>query len=183
MKHLKKILVLVLIALSIMAVTLPAMAVNDLPIGSFASCNAWNVNMRDNPGTVGTIVIGSTNYAHTLYIHQRQRVSGIDWYYVQSITMGNWGWISGDYVQASPGAGIGYSNAFVGGSCRVTSSNVNMRTGPSTSYGYTTQRYAQPSHSMTVLSKSDGFDGYCWYRVNNHTTGETGFIRGDYITQ
>lgn len=183
MKNMKKILTLALVVLSVVAVALPALAVNNLPVGSFASCNAWDVNMRDNPGTSGTTVIGRTNYAHELYIHKRERVGNTDWYYVQSMTMGDWGWVSGDYVQASPGIGIGYSNAFIGSTCSVNTRDVNMRKGPATNYDFTPNRYAQPSHSLYVLSKTNSFDGYCWYRVTNNTTGDTGFIRGDYITQ
>lgn len=62
---------------------------------------------------------------------------------------------------------------------KVTSSTANIRSGPSTSYAKVTTVTA--GTILTVVSQTNGSDGYVWYKVST-SGGIEGYIRSDLVT-
>jgi N-acetylmuramoyl-L-alanine amidase len=58
---------------------------------------------------------------------------------------------------------------------KINATNVNFRTGPSTSYIRLGQ--LQKQAALTILEQSGD-----WYKVTVVATGKTGYVYGDYVT-
>lgn len=102
MKHLKRILAIALVALSLFAVALPALAGNigeGLWVGENTYINATYVNIRSGPGTNYSIVATTAGtiqpYQGVIITGVSAPVSGYIWY---QITGSFNGWIRGDYL-------------------------------------------------------------------------------------
>ena len=61
---------------------------------------------------------------------------------------------------------------------QVTSSTANIRSGPSTSYGKVATVSA--GTILTVVSQTNGSDGYVWYKITT-SGGTEGYIRSDLV--
>lgn len=90
------------------------------------------------------------------------------WYKVKVHATGKEGYISPLYVKIVSKAGSGMTPG------EITAYNVNLRSGPSTSYN----RIAtlQKSDALTILEKSGD-----WYKVTVKATGKTGYVYASYV--
>jgi peptidoglycan hydrolase-like protein with peptidoglycan-binding domain len=96
MKHLKKLIALAMVAATVLAVAVPAMAATEKYVSTTP-----DVNMRKTASTNGTIIIRVPNCG-TVYTHNTIVVNGVSWDYVQ---FGNQnGYIQSQYLTtgASP---------------------------------------------------------------------------------
>jgi uncharacterized protein YraI len=110
MKHTKKLIALALVVVSVLAVTIPAMAYTQTPVSGtryITSSNGNPVNVRTGPGTgyslaaVGTFSVGTQ-------VSLQYQATGTDnqtWYKVVN-SSNHGGWVRGDFLTTN-GSGSG----------------------------------------------------------------------------
>lgn len=157
-------------------------------INNQSSSNNTQNNTENNiykSGTVNTSYVnvrtgaGTTHSIKTVvpYGTKVKLISKSNQWYNVKLENGTIGWIKGDYISTGTNSNSqnnNTSNNFIQCNGKVTSySNLNVRSGPSTSYNIK----AKLIHGQVVklTAKSNG-----WYKVSL-TNGITGWVSGDYI--
>ncbi len=121
--------------------------------------SSTNLNVRSAASLSGTIVAKLTSGSNVTLIYK----SG-NWWYVEYAS-GQYGYVSADYIRYVYGTyALEVSNA-IGG--------LNVRSGPSTSYGIVGT--LPPDQLVLVLSESNG-----WYKILCNGT-LTGYVSGKYL--
>ncbi|WP_052951949.1 C40 family peptidase [Paraclostridium benzoelyticum] len=124
------------------------------------------LNIRSGPSTSNSVV----GYAYKGDKLQILETSN-GWYKVK-LSNGKIGWGSGKYINVS---GDSSSEAPSSGKTgTITASALNVRSGPSTSYGKVTMVYK--GQSVTILESSNG-----WHKIKTQN-GQIGWASGDYIS-
>lgn len=160
----KKFLSMLMVFLLIAAM-LPAAALAASKSVYISSTGSGTMNVRSGPGK---------GYSVKGYVHHKDTVDVLDksgeWSKVRVNDNGVVGWIKTKYIDGTT-KDLGTGSKTV----RVSSgSNLNLRTGPGTSYSIKGQ--VKNGASVKVLNTEDD-----WVKVTVHSTGKTGWIMAKYI--
>ncbi|WGX74509.1 SH3 domain-containing protein [Paraclostridium bifermentans] len=124
------------------------------------------LNIRSGPSTNDSVV----GYAYKGDKLQILETSN-GWYKVK-LSNGKTGWGSGKYINVSGDSSSETPSS--GKTGTITADALNVRSGPSTSYGKVTMVYK--GQSVTILESSNG-----WHKIKTQN-GQIGWASGDYIS-
>jgi|LSQX01.1.fsa_nt_gb cell wall-associated NlpC family hydrolase len=135
--------------------TAPTSASQSISQSSY-SVTASSLNVRTGPSTANSIM-------HVLWHDNPVNVIGESdgWYRIR-LSDGRTGWVSGKYIASR-----------INTTGRVTASNLNVRTGPSTSHSI--MHVLWNGNRVAVIGESGG-----WYRIRL-SDGRTGWVSGKYL--
>lgn len=137
--------------------------------GTNAVVDDGPLNQRQQPNTSGTVLQVLATGTLVSVISGPTSANGYNWWYVTA--NGTNGYVVGQYL-----AEVGFP---VGSSVYVNSNNVNIRSGPGTTYGITGQ--LSTGATAEVLAGPSAGNGYTWYQIQ-YGTSSNGWIAGMYLT-
>ncbi len=130
------------------------------------------LNIRSGP---------STEYSIITKVYNGDKLEVLEssngWYKIK-LSNGKMGWGSGAYISTSSNSGGSSnnetSNPSIGSKATITTSTLNIRSGPSTIYEVTTKAYK--GNSVQILESSNG-----WHKIKL-SNGKIGWGSGSYIS-
>lgn len=145
--------------------------------GDIVAVDSASLNVRSGPGTGFAVV--DTLYAgdQGVVLDGPVTANGYTWYQLNYSFGGYTGWVAGEflYYVSSGGGGIG-----IGDNVTVTSDNLNVRSGPGTSYAVTDS--LNTGDRGLVIDGPVSADGYTWYELDYSWGGYAGWVAGEYLT-
>ena len=181
MKHIKKFLALALVAITILAVAVPAMA----ETGTY---NTAAVHLRSSPGGSS---LGLVSKGATCDILERRTISSVLWYRVKITShtlnspdlFGRTGWSQARFINSSEGGSRPTnppaSGNIVNGHIKLNNGFVFVRSGP----GKNTSTVGQLKNRHQIVydtykHNSSGSDGYLWNKI---TYPFSGYVASNYV--
>ncbi len=149
------------------------------PAGTDVHVNSNNVNLRSGPG-LGYAVLGTFNDgANASVVAGPQSADGFTWYTISMVMDGQGmvGWMAIDFLDE--GHSGGGSTGFPQGAWIMTTTSLNLRSGPGTGYGVIAT-YSS-GQAATVLSGPEFAGGYQWYKVEMADDGNVGWFAGEFL--
>lgn len=137
--------------------------------GTNAVVDDGPLNQRNQPSTSGTVLQVLATGTLVNVISGPTSANGYNWWYVTA--NGTNGYVVGQYL-----AEVGFP---IGSSVYVNSNNVNIRSGPGTTYGITGQ--LSTGATAQVIGGPSSGNGYTWYQIQ-YATSSTGWIAGLYLS-
>lgn len=151
------------------------------PEGTAVHVTSDNVNLRSGSGlgygVVGTFDTGTNAWV----VAGPQFADGYTWYNISMVIDGQGavGWMADDFL-ASGRAGGGDDGGYPIGAWMMTTTDLNLRTGPGTGYGV--MGVYPEGTAATVLDGPVPADGYAWYEVEIADDGTVGWFAGEFLT-
>ena len=174
MKHIKKLLALALVAITILAVAVPAMAAYSTMYVSVRP--GETVRLRNAPNTKATVLV---NIPHGTAVSADYYNS--NWFRVKY--KGYNGFMMSKFLSNSnPGSGSGSTGTPTAGKIVVNSGTVNVRSGPGTNYNSITQLSNGAKITYYAGATQTG-SGYTWYRCTGAQWSGYGYIATNYVVQ
>lgn len=137
--------------------------------GSNAVVDDGPLNQRSAPNTSGTVLQVLATGTLVSVISGPTSGSGYNWWYVTANGVN--GYVVGQYL-----AEVGFP---IGSSVVVNSNNVNIRSGPGTTYSVINS--LSTGAAAQVIGGPSSGNGYTWYQIQ-YQTSLTGWIAGTYLT-
>lgn len=138
-------------------------------------CTSDGVRVRSTPGLSGAIV-GSVNIGAGVRVTGTSiNADGYSWIPVNVIKTGTNGWVASQFFE-TPGGGGGWPR---GTTVNVTSSNVNLRSGPG--LGNAVIGSYNTGTAAVVQDGPRNADGYAWYNID--IAGRNGWMAADFLGQ
>ena len=173
MKHLKKLIALAMVAATVLAVAVPAMAAYSTMYVNVGA--GQTVRLRNAPNTNGTVLI---NIPHGTAVQAEYYNS--TWHKVKYSSYT--GYMMSTFLSTSnPGGGTGGSGGTpTAGKIQVSSGPVNVRAGAGTNYASIAQlnNGAKITYYAGVTYSGSG---YTWYRCTGSQWSGDGYIATNYV--
>ncbi|MDQ3512144.1 MAG: SH3 domain-containing protein [Chloroflexota bacterium] len=150
------------------AATPPPPPATGFPNGAVVTVNTDGLNLRAQPSTTGTVLARLPRGAVLTVTGTSRAANGYTWYPVTSGQYGG-GWAAGEFLALSTQAPVPApdptppAGTFPLGTALVTTSSVNMRSGPS--LGRSVIAILPANTRVEVTSVAQQSDGYRWYGV------------------
>lgn len=136
-----------------------------------------NVNLRSRAGT-GNSVIGSFNTGTNAIVNDGPRnANGYAWYNI--VIDGLTGWMASDFLAEGHVGHPGPGDAFPIGAYVMTTTDLNLRSGPGTSNSIV--RVYGDNETATVLDGPQSGGGHAWYKVEIWSDSKTGWFAGEFL--
>lgn len=132
------------------------------------------LNVRSGPGTGYSVIDVITYGTNGLIVDGPVSANGYIWYEIDYVGGASDGWVAGDYLGYVSGTGFA-----IGDVVYVTSSTLNVRSGPGT--GYTIDDVLYSGDQGVIVDGPVYADGYTWYQINYGAGAWYGWVAGEYL--
>lgn len=143
-------------------------------VGDIVAVNSGPLNVRSGPGTGYAVVDSLATGDQGVVLDGPVNADGYTWYEVNYSYGGYSGWVAGEFLSYAGGGGIG-----IGDNVTVTTNNLNVRSGPGTSYAVIDS--LNTGDQGVVLDGPSSANGYTWYEINYSFGGYSGWVAGEYL--
>lgn len=150
-------------------------------VGTQVHVSSNKVNLRSGAG-LGYGALGTFNDGdNAQVVAGPQDADGYTWYKISMRIDGQGliGWMVVDFLQEGYADGGDPGTGFPHGAWIMTTTSLNLRSGPGTSYEVIST-YAS-GQAATGLGGPESANGYLWYKVEMATDGNVGWFAGEYL--
>ena len=143
-------------------------------VGDIVAVDSARLNVRSGPGTGYAIIDTLNSGDQGVVLDGPVSADGYTWYQVNYSFGGYTGWVAGEFLSYVSGGGFG-----IGDNVTVTSNNLNVRSGPGTSYAVIDS--LNTGDQGVVLDGPASANGYTWYEIEYSFGGYSGWVAGEYL--
>jgi|GEM_PF-2501710 len=137
-----------------------------------------DVNLRDEPGLASRVILTMEYGSTWLVVDGPVNADGYTWYEIKVPEGAGLGWAAADFLAEGPGDGGG-GDGWAPGTEVMTTSDLNLRSGPGTSYGIIATYGG--NERATVVDGPTSAEGYAWYQVEVQADGNVGWFASEFL--